>query len=906
MADASMTPESRALYETAQQTEQAARDALDWLRTPKNAERVGDDVDDKRRELHLGVKLARRIAKATERPMAVAVFGPSQAGKSHLIHTLSRREGRLLAHFDGMDPVNYITRINPEKQDRESTGLVTRFSVRDHATPPGFPVHLRLLEHADVIKIIANAYYLDGEPDKFEPVPGADQVQAHLDMFRAAKGAGANNGLDAADIWEIEAYAQDNLGHFDLVKALKASDFWSLAAEKVADLPIAELARFFAIFWGGHQALSDLYVKLVQALQRLDFASDAYAPFAAIDLDEPGVTSILDVDSLDHLVGDDTGTIVVRTEKGIEATLPRAVVTAITAELHIRMVDKPWDFFEHTDLLDFPGYRARGLATSETDANAARERSQLAFKLEDAPAQTIGALLRRGKVEYLFQRYVSEREITAMLLCVREGNFETKSLPQAIANWIGTTHGATPEDRVGKDTLLFFVLTRFDRHFEDTSTEQIARQLKGRIQESVHKAFGDSESSWVRNWANGVPFRNLFLMRKPAVSKQSVIYQIEGEIETGLTESGLVAGVDRLLGRMREAFLSLDDATKHFAEPARAFDELIKVDDGGASYLAEKLNLVCRPEIKPAQVRMNLETLRSQLLRLLNPAYLDSDLNERLNQRLAVAKGVIEDLGACFGANRIGSLVQGLMIDAGVMSDYLYRGEDADTNEEPALAPAGAGLGISLPGMPNVPAPSAPVARAPARSVYQKMAGIALKCWFDLLHERARNPAFCAETRMRSENLQELVEEFVQAARRQRLVDVIADQIKHHAYAVERRDLRREKAAMVAVRIINRFVFDFGLAERAESERPRLMSRATGAERVTYAQPPVAYDASGIQPLPKPYRAMLSEDWIYGFYQTVQDNARSVDGVDVDLVENERLGAILKELKAPVGQEQRQ
>ena len=202
MADAPMTPEGRLLKETAEKTEQAAQDALTWLKTPKNAERVGDDVDDKRRELHLGVKLARRFAKAAQRPMAVAVFGPSQAGKSHLIHTLSRRDGRLLTHFDGEEPINYITRINAEKQDRESTGLVTRFSVHEDKTPPGFPVHLRLLDHADIIKIIANAYCLDGEPDRFETPPTPDEVREHLDRFRAITGTKINNGLDAADIWD--------------------------------------------------------------------------------------------------------------------------------------------------------------------------------------------------------------------------------------------------------------------------------------------------------------------------------------------------------------------------------------------------------------------------------------------------------------------------------------------------------------------------------------------------------------------------------------------------------------------------------------------------------------------------------------------------------------------------------
>lgn len=47
------------------------------------------------------------------------------------------------------------------------------------------------------------------------------------------------------------------------------------------------------------------------------------------------------------------------TKAGRRVAAGRSEIAALTAELAITMRHKPDDFFEHTDLLDFPGYRSR-------------------------------------------------------------------------------------------------------------------------------------------------------------------------------------------------------------------------------------------------------------------------------------------------------------------------------------------------------------------------------------------------------------------------------------------------------------------------------------------------------------------------------------------------------------------
>ena len=65
-----------------------------------------------------------------------------------------------------------------------------------------------------------------------------------------------------------------------------------------------------------------------------------------------------------------------------------------------------------------------------------------------ARANALGEFFLRGKVAYLFERYAAERELNALLLCIKESNnaFDA-TIRQSIRNWINRTHGATPEGR---------------------------------------------------------------------------------------------------------------------------------------------------------------------------------------------------------------------------------------------------------------------------------------------------------------------------------------------------------------------------------------------------------------------------------------------------------------------------
>ena len=885
----------------------AGRDAIGWISDPENARIVGDARSSIERELRRAVLQGKRLAEAAERQMAVAVFGPSQVGKSHLISVLARKGDALLATFDGRpEPVNYIESINPDK-GKEATGLVSRFTLVKRPTPPGFPVCLRLLSHPDVIKILANSYIFEGNPQRYEKWPDASDIEQHLAQFETANEPEGAHGLTVDDVWDLADYFNRFMADSELTKRLDG--FWEVAARVAPRLPLPRLGAFLSLLWGRHAAITDLYLTLVDGLARLNFASEAFAPFEAIDATQRDVQSILDVEALSALGQEGAPTLPITTESGRSVVLPRPVVTALTAELRIVLAERPWDFFEHTDLLDFPGYRGRGLPA--TDDDDGHELKGLARHLATNPAKTAQEMILRGKVEYLFQRYVAEQEITSMLLCVKESNMDVKKLPDVVAAWVAATHGGRPQDRIAKATFLFFIFTRFDMHFEEKESDRamgLDQRFEGRMKASLIEPFGKHPESWPQQWTPGRPFTNSFLMRNPNI-KNKAIFAFDDSREISVLPER-----EAFVTQLRQAFNSAESVQRHFSDPGRAFDEMMRLNDGGASYIAANLAPVCNPGTKAAQVQDRLLALRDRLAETLKRFYVSTDVEARLAERMAVADRILDELYRCDEMRRFGSFLRGLTIESGTLADRFHhaltwrdRGNVA-TPAQPAAPPQPdrprpgmpAASTRPRPGQPAVAAqPSAQEAgetrrAAPTRSRETLLAETAVRSWIEAMYGRIENSAFCQEVGVSSEILRELVNELAGAARRLKLDERLTERLSDHAHE-ERRDELTAKTAVIAERYVNQFVCDLGWSSVAIEARPKI-EFADGTSRPIFAPRPVSFDPAEMLAEPVPFRQTYFDDWVFGFYQLVQDNAKSEDGQTINVAQNARLGRVLSTL----------
>jgi len=876
-------------------TLESAQRGLAWIADPANAERVGPSRKAAEQQLRKSVTAARKTLTAIDRPMCIGVFGPSQAGKSYLVSVLARPgEKPMLARFGDLGrDVDFIREINPGG-DRESTGLVTRFSIRQEPSPAGAPVVLRMLSETDIAKILGNSFFLDGDPKRRPPLT-PETILKTLSAAKTRAGAGQGASLKDEDIWDLQDYFEKQFAGLAYIETLSA--FWEEATQLAPQLSVRDRAELFSILWGGIPQFTAVYIELVSALERLGFPKEAYC---GIDALIPREKSIIDVATLSGLgtsaAGEELG---IRSMNGPAISLPRPVITALAAELRITIADQPGPLYEHTDLLDFPGARSRQKVDFETY-----------FDLKDDALQD---LFRRGKVAFLFDRYVAEQEIASMLLCIKDSNQEVVELPDMIDNWIQLSHGATAADRARTETALFLVLTMMDKHFNERAGDEgqnPSDRFKARMGASLASYFGKAHT-WPFEWTPNRAFNNTFWLRNPNFKSEFLIrYNGNQEVEI------LPEKVEKV-ATLRKAYLEVDEVQRHFRDPARAFDEALKLNDGGVGYLTENMAPVCRPEIKHNQVRQRISALAHDVRRVLAPFFIDSDINKRLEERHAVTERILSGLSDAWDRNSFGNSIKMLQINQNGISEHLYiaftrRGEEAraDTAAPRNGAAPQASPKPPLPGkrppLPGAKPAAVAEAAAPAPAVMKKvsakesyLARVAVSHWTENLYAMVRNDEALKVVGLDHEMASELVSELVTGAQRCDLESRIAiDLEKLGGSPIERADILLEKAGFFATSHINRFVNTLGFDTLAENKRPEAPAGPDGSMVRVFARRPTLSNCDGLPKERRDFSYLALSEWMYAFHQMVTDNVTSGNGFTINVEQNERLRTIIVALDA--------
>ena len=871
----------------------AATGAQAWLEDSANADLVGAELAPLRRQLRRGAMRARRLAQAARRPMCVSVFGPSQAGKSFLVSVLARpTNGALTSNFPHPDGrLDFISQINPEGEG-ESTGIVTRFTIHSYTAPPEFPVKLRLLSEADVVCILANTFLMDG--DKSEAEPTGEELDGLFAKFRPKMGGSVAPGMGPDDVIAIQEYLQKFEHRSTYIAQIRG--FWDEAIEIAPYLSIADRAAFLCLVWGRHERFTRLYERLAKALESIGNPLEAYAGLDAL---QPREDSIIDVKLLNGLDDASGPTLALSTAAGRKASMPKSVATALTAELVLPIADKPHDLFEGTDLLDFPGARTRF------------EKPLTQFLGE--AAEPLKECLLRGKVAYLFDRYVAEQEITSMLLCIPDSNMEVADLPRLIEDWIAHTHGATADLRASAEKLLFFVLTKFDKHLIDSAgaSDDAASRFQRRIQASLLEKFAAMTESWPNNWAAGKPFDNCFWLRNPNFPAESVI-----EYDANNREIALLDRKKDRLEQLKDGCTGAELVKRHFQDPIAAWDAAMALNDGGVTYLIDHMTPVCRPEIKAAQIAAQLRDTALGLSRSIAHFYISDDLSKRLEERRAAAQGLVRELLQVFEHRLFGSMLNALTVRPDQLAAIFQRppanirltaARPSTGTGAPAASgrPAGVvlpGAGIVLPGGGPPPEPAAaPAPATPDRDRVRTLsrpewrAEVAFGAWIDRVKGFAEMDGIEQRYAISAQAANDLAGELIAGARRLRLRSRIVDALEKRAF-LERGDAGIMSAAITATELLNSFAMQAGASLVPPEQRPDIP--ADDQARKPFAAQPQVDSADALPATPRRADAEYLTSWMHMIYRLFEDNAMDVDGGAANPEQNMRLGAILQSLAA--------
>ena len=795
-----MTATDATLSNTCRTLEQVGAEFLTWL--DDNAERVRQEKAGLIKEFRRLATQARRLDQAVQRPMCVGVFGPSQSGKSYLISALARKGAApLLADFVGQE-IDFIRDINPEG-GRESTGLVTRFTLQPAAgATTAAPVQMRLLTQTDLVKILGNTYYADCDHSEDELLTQAELTE-WLDGLAKAAQAQPVDPLTADDVYDLQAYFERYFKGFERVRLLRHG-YWEQAAQLAPRLRIQDRAKLFGVIWGGVDAFGQLYVRLYTGLQGLNFASDAYAGLEAL---LPREQSIIDVQTLKGLGTGGGGTLALTGSNGARVTLPRSEVTALIAELRIVISEQPWDFFQHTDLLDFPGARSRE-------------------QIKDLPAfletgDALQSLFLRGKVAYLFERYCAEQELTSMLLCIGPSNQEVKTLPEMVFDWIVSTHGATPEQRAQQPTALFLVLTKFDMEFEEKAGERSPEsRWITRMESSLLNFFG-KQHDWPRQWDTQGAFRNSYWLRNPHFKAKNIFdYDENGQ------ELNVRPGERKRIELFKQAFLRDTAASAHFQNPEQAWEAGFALNDGGISYLAGNLRPLCNPELKRQQLAGQVTRLREQMVERIGHYYVSDNPEQEMAKRRAAAQQVAGNLIDCAGEQRFGELLRALQADSDELEGIYYRIETRVPDATQAISAPTIGAAVDTGKMKALLGLGTPAAGEPTEAPRKDDAALfareAVAEWMRDLQDLSGNKSLCDYYRVPDARMAEFVKELIDGARRLKLEERIETLVRQVTGFRMKFEQIVALPARLTANLLNRYVDFLGYDALALEQRPML------------------------------------------------------------------------------------
>ncbi len=888
-----------ALKDAVERLEEGGADARLWIdRVRGEAVGVANEADSLIGTTRRARLAARRIGGAMHRRNCVGVFGPSQAGKSYLVSALARRKDAPLRIDFGGDIRDFLKEINPAG-DRESTGLVSRFTKHKGEEDAEFPVELRLLSETDLVKIVANSFLSDFDPNNMAiELPDEERIRA---VIRAAEtdarsGREAPGHLDETELFDLGEYFRR---HFkSRVGALDRADYWDALIRTAGRLPIQGRAKLFAMLWGDLQPFTDLFVSLASALEKIGNPPEARAALSGLVPREAGEppqpNTIIDVAILGRLNSAEDAQDAVplkpvhRDGPGEPTALPRATLSALIAEVKLVIVDAPWPFFEHTDLLDFPGARSRLKLTNLPPA------------APDCDKQ-IRELFLRGKIAYLFHRFTDELELTAMLLCMPPSVQEVKDLAGMVRSWIETTHGGTPAQRARVANALFLVLTKFDLEFLEKGGET-AESRRGKWDRRLYSSFLElyGKDGWPEKWDDG-PFANTVFLRNPGMKQVHLMDY--ADIET-LTEEGPAKQSAGLIEQYREAFAGSALVAKHFNDPDGIWDAAMQPNDGGVEYLVGRLSAVLNPELKRRQSAERLLEAVTRLDHALRRFYHDGGeaaRRERDERLQAVRKSLYDAVrGQEFRpfAHFVEALTlptidaRGIFFNVAAMREDELEAETAAAAEPVAEDDPWADAGDPAAGDAD---PNAPTPGARRRERPEIFADRAVNAWTGRLRRLQQDEAALEILGLAGDTVGEVIDEIIVGADRNGIRDRIAEAVREETLAAGARwEDAAERAVRIAVYEINDYVAYLGYGALAEKDRPGFPEAPKEATRAIFSGDALTVKGIEIGPAREPLERNFFVDWGAAFRALGIANISHAAGREISDEHNRELGRIIE------------
>lgn len=663
-----------------------------------------DESREIRKECLTNQLMLNRINFANDFNPSVAVFGESQVGKSYLVDNLLTTAKSPLTIYDGKkeDGYGFIASINPIGGGKESTSLISRFTINRYSENAEYPICAVMLTPVDVVLILCDTYYNDIIKQKF---PDKNEIKAMVMSIkeRYAKKAEVQNYIRDVDIFDIKDYisnTQFQKGDV-FIGDLLSTGFFETLSECIKSIDVHEWRDIFEFLWNREQHISDVFDKLISSLKALGFTKKCYIKIDPL-LRKDG--TILQVDRLYELFDlkdvNVNGKVVTVEEAKVKdmevwngdkiVTVLKSEFCALTTEVVFTIADKSGNaessdllkekpFLEYMDVLDFPGARSR-----------------LMIEAEQITKQDTCQMLLRGKVAYLFNKYSKQYLISNLMFCHHDVKSEVTTLSGLLKGWIQSAVGKTPEERAeyiraSEISPLFIVGTKFNgdlvrQPIDSMGSEDEMKQAKvARWTKRFNSTLGDLirepiDDPWLTKWIPGEPFKNMYLLRAYNYSCQSGVYvgyqkkdekgnwvdryvkqnengnwiEVCNDVDGIRREDHINEDYVQFLEELKESFVQNKFVTTHFNDPNKSWDEAVGLNNDGSAWIIKNLTKAAKTASVSREMKFNrmLQECFLRMFNVLRKKYHDDKADSNLREALNEAGRLDFALDANFGKDK--------------------------------------------------------------------------------------------------------------------------------------------------------------------------------------------------------------------------------------------------------------
>lgn len=568
-----------------------------------------------------------KIASNIEAKPVIAVFGASQVGKSYLIKNLLSQKGESFKIINNQDSYDFLKDINPAGTGKESTGVVTRFSVDQDIKFVDFPIRIKLLSAKDILTIILDSYFLDLKKITSATINNRRAIESHIKKYELAKDSVKQNYLSEQDVLEVKEYFGNHLSkHTLLFEGLTETRYFERIASIIEYFDYKEWTSIFEILWNNNEDLSGLFSDLLSKLNSIHFTSQGYIKFNDV-LRAGG--EILDVKRLLEFYTNIEFT-TLKLDSGSEIQINISYLSALLSELIFSipkdLIDtKP--FLKNSDLLDFPGARSR-----------------LGIE-EDSVKSNLSDMLLRGKVSYLFNKYSDDYSINNLLFCTNDKLLEVSELSYLLYNWISTNIGSNIDDRshsLGKSEIypLFVIFTFFNNQlrYDITNDEgylinenKLNDKWDTRFVRFFENEVVTKSRDWHMQWSHqSQDFTNFYLLRDYKYSTDTYDGYETENIETEIREERVP-----FINAMKKTFLNFPFVQKHFRKPEESWHEATDLNKDGSELIITNLEKVSTNYTKINHYVNLLNNTVEELQRNLSTYIKTDDITEHKNKNMS-------------------------------------------------------------------------------------------------------------------------------------------------------------------------------------------------------------------------------------------------------------------------------